>query len=239
VVFLALVGQMVGFPLDRYAALIIVVLIAKTGWELLVDGMRVLLDASLDTETLDQVRTIIEADPATTEIRSLAGRNAGRYRFLEADVALRVDDLEKAHNVSRRIEKAIRAQVPHVERVRIHYEPRVRSHLRYAVPLADPGGAISSHFGEAPYFALVTVRTADGQVERQEVLPNPHTNVEKAKGIRVGEWLVNLKADVVLLQEDVHGKGPAYVFADAGVQTRLTEATTLRQAIAEQTEEQD
>jgi cation diffusion facilitator family transporter len=239
VVFLALVGQMVGFPLDRYAALIIVVLIAKTGWELLVDGMRVLLDASLDADTLEQVRTIIEADPATSEIRSVAGRNAGRYRFLEADVALRVDDLEKAHNVSRRIEKAIRAQVPHVERVRIHYEPQVRSHLRYAVPLADPGGAISSHFGEAPYFALVTVRTADGQVERQEVLPNPHTNVEKAKGIRVGEWLVNLKADVVLLKEDVHGKGPAYVFADAGVQTRLTEATALAQAIAEQTEEQD
>jgi cation diffusion facilitator family transporter len=239
VVFLALVGQMVGFPLDRYAALIIVVLIAKTGWELLVDGMRVLLDASLDAETLDQVRTIIQADPATTEIRSVAGRNAGRYRFLEADVALRVDDLEKAHNVSRRIEKAIRAQVPHVERVRIHYEPQVRDHLRYAVPLADPSGTVSPHFGEAPYFALVTVRTADGQVERQEVLPNPHANVEKAKGIRVGEWLVDLKADVILLQEDVHGKGPAYVFADAGVQTRLTETTTLAQALAEQTAEQD
>jgi cation diffusion facilitator family transporter len=239
VVFLALVGQMVGFPLDRYAALIIVVLIAKTGWELLVDGMRVLLDASLDAETLDQVRTIIQADPATTEIRSVAGRNAGRYRFLEADVALRVDDLEKAHNVSRRIEKAIRAQVPHVERVRIHYEPQVRNHLRYAVPLADPSGTVSPHFGEAPYFALVTVRTADSQVERQEVLPNPHANVEKAKGIRVGEWLVDLKADVVLLQEDVHGKGPAYVFADAGVQTRLTETTTLAQALAEQTAKQD
>ncbi len=239
VVFLALVGQMVGFPLDRYAALVIVVLIAKTGWELLVDGMRVLLDASLDAETLDQVRTIIQADPATTEIRSVAGRNAGRYRFLEADVALRVDDLEKAHNVSRRIEKAIRTQVPHVERVRIHYEPQVRNQLRYAVPLADPSGTVSPHFGEAPYFALVTVRTADGQVERQEVLPNPHANVEKAKGIRVGEWLVNLKADVVLLREDVHGKGPAYVFADAGVQTRLTETTTLVQALAEQTVEQD
>ena len=234
VVFLALVGQMVGFPLDRYAALVIVVLIAKTGWELLVDGMRVLLDASLDAETLDQVRAIIQADPAVTEMRSLAGRNAGRYRFLEADVALRVDDLEKAHAVSHRIEEAIRAQVPHVERVRIHYEPKVRTHLRYAVPLADPAGTVSQHFGEAPFFALATVRTADGQVERQEVLTNPHTAVDKAKGIRVGEWLVGLKTDIVLLREDVHGKGPAYVFADAGVETQLTRATTLAQALAEQ-----
>jgi cation diffusion facilitator family transporter len=233
VVFLALVGQMVGFPLDRYAALIIVVLIAKTGWELLVNGMRVLLDASLDAETLEQVRAIIQDDPAVTEIRLLAGRNAGRYRFLEADVALRVGDLEKAYYASRRIEEGIRAQVPHVERVRVHYEPQVRTHVRYAVPLDDPAGVVSRHFGEAPYFALVTVRTAGGKVERQEMLSNPHTDVEKAKGIRVGEWLVGLKADTVVLREDVHGKGPAYVFADAGVETRLTEAHTLAEVLEE------
>jgi predicted Fe-Mo cluster-binding NifX family protein len=149
-----------------------------------------------------------------------------------------VDDLEKAHNVSHRIEEAIRARVPHVERVRIHYEPQVRSHLRYAVPLADTNGAVSEHFGEAPYFALVTVRTADGRVERQEMLPNPHASAEKAKGIRVAEWLVGLKGDIVVLREDVHGKGPAYVFADAGVETRLTEAQTLAEAIAEQMEKQ-
>jgi cation diffusion facilitator family transporter len=238
VVFLALVGQTVGFALDRYAALVIVVLIAKTGWDLLVDGMRVLLDASLDAETLKQVRAIIQADATVTEVRSLAGRNAGRYRFLEADMALRVDDLEKAHAVSRRIEEAIRAQVPHVERVRIHYEPQVRSKFLYAVPLADAAGTVSQHFGEAPYFALVTVRTADRQVLRQEVLLNPYMDAEKAKGIRVGEWLVGLKADVVVLREDVHGKGPAYVFADAGVETRLTEASTLTQVLAEQAKEQ-
>lgn len=233
VVFLAMIGQLVGFPLDRYAALIIVVLIAKTGWELLVNGMRVLLDASLDAETLNQVRAIIQNDPVVTEIQSVAGRNAGRYRFLEADVVLRVDDLEKAHQASRRIEETIRAQVPHVERVRIHAEPQVRTHLRYAVPLADQAGVVSPHFGEAPYFALLTVRTADGQVERQEILANPHAAVDKAKGIRVGEWLVELKADVVVLHEDLHSKGPAYVFADAGVETRLTEATTLAEVVGQ------
>jgi len=238
-VLLALVAQRLGFPIDRYAALVIVVLIARTGWKLLVDGMRVLLDASLGAETLEQVRRVIQADPAVTEIRSLVGRNAGRYRFLEADVALRVDGLEKAHNVSRRIEEAIRAQVPYVERVRIHYEPTVRIHVRYAVPLADPAGVVSLHFGEAPYFALVTVRTVNGKVERQEMLPNPHVNVEKAKGIRVAEWLVGLKVDVVVLREEVHGKGPAYVFADAGVEARLTEATTLPEVLAEQMEEAD
>ena len=235
-VFLALIGQMIGYPVDRYAALVIVVLIAKTGWDLLLDGMRVLLDASLDSETLDQVRAVVDAEPTVTEVRSLVGRNAGRYRFLELDLSLRVDDLERAHAISQRLERTIRDQVPHVERVLIHYEPQVRTHLRYAVPLADTRGRVSAHFGESPYFALVTMRLADGQFEHQEILANPHQAVEKAKGIRVAEWLVGQNADVALLREDVQGKGPAYVFADAGVETRLTPAATLSEAIAGQVE---
>ena len=103
-----------------------------------------------------------------------------------------------------------------------------------AIPLADAFGRVSDHFGESPYFGLVTIRTSDGQVERQEVVVNPHTDLEKAKGIRVSEWLVDLKTDLVLLRQSVHGKGPAYVFADAGVETRMTQADTLAQAISEQ-----
>ena len=52
VVLASLLSQWFGLPLDRVASLIIVVAITKTGWDLLVDGMRVLLDASLEPETL-------------------------------------------------------------------------------------------------------------------------------------------------------------------------------------------
>jgi cation diffusion facilitator family transporter len=235
VVFLALLGHRLGFPLDRYAAVIVVLFITRTGWQLLVDAMRVLLDASLDAETLNQVRAILQADPAVVEVRSLVGRNAGRYRFLETVVTVRVHNLEKAHALSQRLEKAIRDRVPHVERVLIHYEPQVHTHRRYAVPLADMLGAISDHFGEAPYFALVTVRAADGQIERQEVLANPHQHDDKGKGIHVAEWLMGLQVDTVLPREDLTGKGPGYAFADAGVEVRRTEAATLAQAVSAET----
>jgi cation diffusion facilitator family transporter len=232
VALLALVGQMVSVPLDRVAALVIVVLIAKTGWELLVDGMRVLLDASLDAETLVKVRAILEGDPQVVDVTALTGRNAGRYRFIEAEVALRTHDLEKAHEAGARLEAAIRTQVPHVDRVLVHYEPATRTHLRHAAPLADVTGTLSQHFGEAPYFALVTVRTADGVLERQEVVANPFVEVPKAKGIRVAEWLVAQKADVVLIKESLKGKGPEYVFGDAGVQMQITKETALEAALA-------
>ncbi|MCX6072508.1 MAG: cation diffusion facilitator family transporter [Chloroflexi bacterium] len=231
VVLISLIGHIFGLSLDRPAALLVVFFIARTGWELLKDGMRVLLDASLDAETLAQVRQIIENDPATTQIKTLTGRNSGRYRFLEAEVTLRKDDLKKAHAVSQRIEQAIRAEVPHVERVLIHYEPTGSIHRRDAFPLANPDGRLSEHFGEAPYFALVTLRRADEAVEKQEVVENPHREVSKAKGIRVAEWLVSQKVDRVVLKESLQGKGPEYVFAAAGVQMILTEAETVSLAL--------
>ena len=220
-----------GITIDHIAAGLVLIFIGYAGWEILSDGMRVLLDASLDPETLDQIRKIIESQPMVTEVRRLAGRNAGRYRFLETEVLLRTGNLKKAHAISQHIEADIRKQMPLVERVVIHYEPQVREYLRIAVPLADSMEQVSAHFGEAPYFAVVLLRLADGNIERQEVLTNPHTKVSKAKGIRVAEWLLEHKVDVVVVKEDLHKKGPAYVFADAGIELQVSTAGRLSEVI--------
>jgi cation diffusion facilitator family transporter len=231
VVFAALLAQWFDFPLDRIAALVVVVAIAKTGWEMLSDGMRVLLDASLDPDTLLEIRETILGDPAVSEVKWVTGRNAGRFRFVEAEAVLRVQDLDKAEAATRRVETEIRRRVPHIERVLIHTEPMARTHLRYAAPLVDPGGTLSEHFGEAPYFALIVVRLADGQVEAQQILTNPYQEEERAKGIRVAEWLVAQKVDVVLVKQSLQGKGPVYVFGDAGIELRQTDASTLDEAV--------
>jgi len=236
-VFAALLAQWFNLPLDRIAALVIVVAIGKTGWDLLSDGMRVLLDASIDAETLNRIREIITGEPGVAEVKWLTGRNSGRFRFIEAEIVLRFHDLEKAHAATQRIEREIRQAVPHVDRVLIHAEPLERTHLRYAVPLADLQGTISEHFGEAPYFALVALRLADGQVEQQQIVANPHTAVPKAKGIRVAEWLVAQKVDVVLLKDSLQGKGPTYVFGEAGVEMKPTEAATLEDVLTTLTRE--
>jgi cation diffusion facilitator family transporter len=231
VVWIALVGTWLGWPLDRIGAAVVVLFIAWAGWQILADGMRVLLDASLDAETLARVRSIIEGEPAVMTVKSLTGRNAGRYRFLEAALTLRTHNLDKAHAISRHLEEAIRQEIPHVDRVLIHSEPTTREHIRYAIPLAHVSGVISPHFGEAPYFALVTLRLSDRQVERQEIVTNPHTELAKAKGIEVAKWLVEQKVDIVLLKESLQGKGPEYVFADAGVEMHNTTAETIAAAL--------
>lgn len=90
---------------------------------------------------------------------------------------------------------------------------------------------MSQHFGEAPFFALVAVRRSDGVIEEQRTVSNPHSKEGKAKGIRVAEWLVAQKIDVVLTREDVSRKGPAYVLREAGVELRMTDRQTVGEAI--------
>jgi cation diffusion facilitator family transporter len=232
-VIVALLAGRIGLPVDRLVALFVVILISHSAFELLLDSVRVLLDASLPAETLAEIRELIGKEPLVAEVKYVTGRNAGRYRFVEAEIVLRTENLAKSHELQTRVEERIRQTLPNVERVLIHAEPMARTHLRYAVPLVDLDGTLSEHFGEAPYFALATLRLADKQVERREIVANPYTDVPKAKGIRVAEWLVEHKVDVLVMHEDLQGKGPMYVFGEAGVEVRRTQAQTLAEAIRE------
>jgi len=227
VVFFALLARYVGLPVDHLAALVIAVFIVYAGWGILKDSMRTLLDASIDHETRDAIRSAILADPMVIGIKDLTGRNSGRYIFVEASLVMKQTDLAEAALVSERIQARIREQIPNVERAVIHAEAGKRSHLRYAVPLGDLEGAISPHFGEAPYFSLLDFSLKDGRLERKEVIANPAMGLEKQKGLRAAELLLQQKPDVVISQQPLTGKSPEYVFESARIMVRRTDAKRL------------
>jgi predicted Fe-Mo cluster-binding NifX family protein len=115
----------------------------------------------------------------------------------------------------------------------IHYEPQVKTSLTYVIPLEEPAGAISEHLGKASYFAVVEVSAEKGNVLHQETIANPYRDQDKQKGLQVAKMLVDKGVDVLLLKEDLAGKGPSYVLADAEAQTRITQASTLSEALRE------
>lgn len=228
---IGLASQWLDVPLDRLAAGLIVLLVLKTAWDLLADAMRVLLDASLERETLTTIREVIDDDPMVTQLHWLTGRNAGRYRFVETGLSLRASSREQVEHALQRIEQAVREAVPRIERVVIQLESATSADIRYALPLADSEGPISEHFGEAPYFVILTLRRDDHSLVERRAVANPYQSLERGKGIRAAEWLVGQKVDVVLSREHLHGRGPAYVFRDAGVELRMIEAESIEAAI--------
>ena len=125
----------------------------------------------------------------------------------------------------------MREAVPHIERVVIQLESATSADIRYALPLADSEGPISEHFGEAPYFVILTLRRDDHSLVERRVVANPYQSLERGKGIRVAEWVVGQKVDMVLSREHLHRRGPAYVLRDADVELRKTEARNVEVAI--------
>jgi cation diffusion facilitator family transporter len=223
IILVGLVGGLFQVPLlDKGAALVILIFIARTGYRILVDSIRVLLDASLDFETMDQVKTIILTDPRVEEIKGLWGRNSGRYKFIEADLMLNAKDLQKAHVITDKIAERIREKIPHVDHVLIHYEPIRKKTITFAVPLTDDKETISEHFGEAPYFSIITLQTKNGAIVKQEFLNNPYLREEEGKGIRVSEWLLQKGVDKIFTKKSFEGKGPFYVFSNARVEMIIT-----------------
>jgi len=231
IVFFALLGQFFGIPLDRIAAIIVAFFIVRAGWGILKDSMRTLLDASVDYDTLNEIRTVILSDPMVSSIKSITGRNSGRYIFVEAMVEMAASDFEEAYQASERIEQNIRHQVQNVERVLIHYEPRKKTHLRYAVPLQDREGSISHHFGEAPYFAILDYDVEKNRVEQRDIIPNPFVDVEKRKGGQAAEMLLEQKIDVVFVHHSLSGRAAGYALEAAGVEMRVTSAASLAEVI--------
>ena len=225
--------QFQGMTADRMGAALIFLFIVRAGWELMFDGMRVLLDASIDPDTLERIRRIIQAEPMVADIHSLVGRNAGRFRFIQATIAMKTADLEKAHRTGERIEHEIRSQIPHVEKVVIHYVPRKSVRFRIAVPVDSTTRKVSRHFGESPFFLFADVRRKDGVIEEQRIEANPHCDTETAKGIRVAEWLIQQGIEHAAIVEDVSHKGPGYVLSSAGVTIHFVSAEETDRAMVE------
>jgi divalent metal cation (Fe/Co/Zn/Cd) transporter len=68
IVLFAVLGSWIGYPfIDRIAALLLVVFIAKVGWDIVKNSMRPLMDASVDPGTLQRIREVILTGARTVE----------------------------------------------------------------------------------------------------------------------------------------------------------------------------
>jgi len=233
-VLAGLIGNLFGINLDRAAVFVVLIFIAHAGIMIFIDAMRVLLDASLDFETLDKVKSIILSERTVKEIRDLTGRNSGSYKFIEADVVLNVRELEKAHSISKKLEEVIKGEILNVDHVVIQYEPVRKETISFAIPLENMEGKISPHFGESPHFAIVTVKADDKTLVNQYIVANPFLSVDRGKGIEVAEFLIGRNVDVILLKEKFDGKGPEYALSNSDVDVVITEADTMYEALSEQ-----
>jgi cation diffusion facilitator family transporter len=126
-----LLVQITGWPyFDPIAAIAVAVLIIKTGYDLVTQSTRVLLDETLPDEELDEIRRCVREHRGDIiyGYHRLRARRAGSRRHVDLHVL--VDEnltVTEAHDIAEHIETDIRACVPNTD-VLVHVEPR--SHRR-------------------------------------------------------------------------------------------------------------
>jgi cation diffusion facilitator family transporter len=216
---------------DKVAALVVIVFVLRSGYGIMKDSVKSLLDASVDAETLNKLRTVVSGFREVEEIIAINARNSGRFIFVYLDLRLAVKKLKDAYGVIARIEESVRRDIPFIERVIIRYGPIEKGYMRCAVPLRDRAGNISEHFGSAPFIACWNISASNGKVLTQELIANPFSGLEKGKGIKLAELLVEQGVDVLYTKELFDGKGPQYVLSDAGVEVRHADMKTMRELI--------
>lgn len=226
VVLASILGSALGLRLDHVAAFVVVVFILYSGWQVLVESVRVLLDAGLDRAAYGRIKGVIEAVPGVTAVNFLTGRNAGRLKFVEAAVALHTGSLVRAHEMTERIEAEVRRKVPGVERVVVHAEPQALAApgTRVAVPVIDERGRLSDGLGSAPWFVLADM--GDGGPAQVRTVPNPFREAEQRRGLSIARWLVGQGVTVLASREDVTDKAPGLALSNAGVRLVVTAAET-------------
>jgi cation diffusion facilitator family transporter len=236
-VLLGLMGYYFGFSsLDAIAGILVSIFVFRAGYEIFKDSVKVLLDASIGYEWLNRIREVASETYGVRKIRSLKARSSGKFMFIELEIETNLKDLERAHQLSGRIEEKIKSEIKNVDRVIVHMEPEEKEFVRYAVPCTENKGLksrVSEHFGKADYFCVFDIRTADNELTDMRFIKNPYLALEKRKGLKVAELLVTNKIDKLITKESIAQKSASYVLKDAYVEFVVTDADTIEKIVEE------
>ena len=127
VAFGLLLVKITGWPyFDPIAAIAVAVLIIKTGYDLVMQSTRVLLDETLPEDELEEIRRCVREHRGDiiSGYHKLRARRAGSRRHVDLHVIVDEDlTVAEAHDIAEHIEDDIRACVPNTD-VLVHVEPR-------------------------------------------------------------------------------------------------------------------
>lgn len=207
----SIIFSLVGLNIDKYIAIIIIVMILHSGFGLLKNSILALLDINIDKETIGEIKKYIEQFEHVNEISSIKGRKSGRFMFLEIIVKLDVASFEEAHKLSSVIEKMIYEKFPNVDNVIVHYEPIEKKQVRICVPF-DNDNLISLDFSNSKFFLIVEYDLFKQKILSISKKANDFIDIKEKRGIQIALSLVKQNIDIIVCTKNILNTGPYFVF---------------------------
>lgn len=206
-----------GVPyMDSIAALVVVFFLAWSGVEVIISGVKVLLDASIEKEYLDKAREIAEADPRIREVLEVVGRNSGSYRFMELTLVPADYDLRDSSAIEEELRAAIRAAIADLDQVTFDFVAETGSRLLGAAP-ADSEGTIGGALGTATAIVFVEVDEQTREERSRNMLTLPFAPDMAGRDVHVAVLLARRGVDVLFMGKDALEEAAAAVLEENGV----------------------
>ncbi|AZV46788.1 cation transporter [Nautilia sp. PV-1] len=119
------------YYIDFILSILIGIYIIKEASEIVKEGFEILLDVSLDFETVEKIKEIIKKEPLVLDYHCLRTRKAGHRNFVDVHLVLTPDmKLKLAHTIIENVEEKIRKIDPDKKWIiNIHADPYDDSHI--------------------------------------------------------------------------------------------------------------
>ncbi len=190
-----------GVPdMDAWAALVVSIIVAWVGIVVTLDGVKVLLDASVEKAVLERVKAIAQADGRVREVLAVQGRNSGRYRFINLEVELETYDLREATIITQEIKENIRGEIANVDQIVVDFAVEAGEKLLCAVPLETDEETVAAGFEDASRFALMEVELSGETSTGREIVANPFPPEDEETGVSLAVFLALRGVGALLLR---------------------------------------
>jgi len=125
VVLVGVAGSIYGVAyLDIVAAVIVAMMIAKIGWDLIYDGVNELVDKGLETEELDRIKSLIETIPGVSEMHMLRTRQMGSKALVDVHIQVTPHvSVSEGHRISDEVSNRLVNEIEVVSQVLVHIDP--------------------------------------------------------------------------------------------------------------------
>ncbi|MGC9120266.1 MAG: cation diffusion facilitator family transporter [Sulfurihydrogenibium sp.] len=221
IVLVGLIGVYFGYNIDKYAAAVVSLFIFHSGFEILKDSIKVLLDFTVEKEDIQKIRNIVLKHPAIIDLKSIKGRSAGSYKFLELEILMHNLSLREAHKIVDNLAEEIKRKIPNIDSVTIHYEPVRQEGLRVAF-LIDENENIKD-FETADYILTVDIS------KDFEIVKNPKLKLTENKG----QIIANSGVDIVVSKNHPNDFATRFMLARSSIMVWETEKDKFEEALEE------
>ncbi len=167
------------------------------------DSVLSLMDVSPNPNLEKKVEKIIKLTKGVEDFSNLKLRKSGPFVFGDVDLTVKkFIDVNRAHELSEKIENSIKKKIPEIEAFSIHIEPYKSRKNTIVIPTKEKKGLDSkviNHFGRADYFLFADIE--DNKLKKHKFYKNKSKKKKVRAGLSAAHFIDKKNVDMLVTDQ--------------------------------------